>query len=139
MPSLPRFDLPTRVYIEDTDAGGIVFYVNYLKYMERARTELLRSLGFNKPAVTHNNGILVVASAQIDYKRSAVLDDALVVTAAIQKVSRVSVVFEQTVLRGEVLLCTAVIRVACVNKADMKPMAMPADLHTKIRDWHQGL
>ena len=107
--------------------------------MERARTELLRSLGFDKPAVTNNNGILVVASAQIDYKRSAVLDDALVVTAQIQKVSQVSVVFEQAVLRGDTTLCTATIKVACVSKQAMKPMAMPDDLHQKIRDWHQGL
>ena len=133
------FQLPIRVYIEDTDAGGIVFYVNYLKYMERARTELLRSLGFDKPAVTNNNGILVVASAQIDYKRSAVLDDALLVTASVLKLTKVSVVFEQVVLRGEELLCSATIKVACVNKEGMRPMAMPADLYKKIREWHQGL
>lgn len=134
----PQFSLPTRVYIEDTDAGGIVFYVNYLKYMERARTELLRSLGFDKPAITTNGGLLVVASADISYKRPAMLDDFLITTAEFTKISKVYVVFKQNVLRDGQLLCSATIKVACVTKEALKPMAMPVELLSKISDWHQG-
>lgn len=139
MPANPQFSIPIRVYIEDTDAGGIVFYVNYLKYMERARTELLRSLGFDKPAVTNNNGLLVVASADIQYRRSASLDDQLTATAEFKKISKVYVVFQQSVFRGQELLCSASIKVACVKKGSLKPMAFPEELSQKISDWHQGI
>ena len=80
-----EFSFPVRVYIEDTDAGGIVYYVNYLKYMERARTELLRINGIAKPAILEEGVLLVVVSAHIEYKRPAKLDDKLRVTAHILK------------------------------------------------------
>ncbi len=132
---MSEFSLPVRVYIEDTDAGGIVFYVNYLKYMERARTELLRFLGYDKAAITQHNELLVVANANIDYKRSARLDDLLDVTAAFSKVGRSYVVFDQTVKRGQELLCSAQIKVACVAQDSLKPQALPKTMLEKINHW----
>lgn len=127
-----QFSIPLRVYIEDTDAGGIVYYVNYLKYMERSRTEFLRSLGYHKPAILDGGLLLVVHSAQINYRRSARLDDQLQVTAHIEKLARTSVEFKQQVLRDGELLCEGLIRIACVDAATMKPCAIPAAMHHQL-------
>ena len=126
------FSIPLRVYIEDTDAGGIVYYVNYLKYMERSRTEFLRSLGYDKPAILDGGLLLVVHAAQINYRRSARLDDQLYVSAQIEKLARTYVEFKQQVLRDGELLCEGVIRIACVDAATMKPNAIPADMHRQL-------
>jgi 4-hydroxybenzoyl-CoA thioesterase/acyl-CoA thioester hydrolase len=126
------FNIPVRVYIEDTDAGGIVYYVNYLKYMERSRTEFLRSLGYHKPAILDGGLLLVVHSAQINYRRPARLDDELQVTARIEKLARTNVEFKQLVLRGDELLCEGLIRIACVDAASMKPSALPADMQHQL-------
>ncbi|MEN0037187.1 MAG: tol-pal system-associated acyl-CoA thioesterase [Cellvibrio sp.] len=126
------FSIPLRVYIEDTDAGGIVYYVNYLKYMERSRTEFLRSLGYDKPAILDGGLLLVVHAAQINYRRSARLDDQLQVSAQIEKLARTYVEFKQQVLRDGELLCEGVIRIACVDAATMKPNAIPADMHRQL-------
>ncbi len=124
--------MPIRVYIEDTDAGGIVYYVNYLKFMERSRTELLRTLGYDKPAILGDGLLLVVHAAQIEYRRAARLDDQLHVTAGITKLARTYVEFKQQVLRGEELLCVGSIRVACVKSSTMKPHAIPPDMHKQL-------
>jgi len=126
------FSISLRVYIEDTDAGGIVYYVNYLKYMERSRTEFLRSLGYHKPAILDGGLLLVVHSAQINYRRSARLDDQLQVTAQIEKLARTNVEFKQRVLRGDELLCEGLIRIACVDASSMRPSAIPADMHRQL-------
>lgn len=126
------FSIPLRVYIEDTDAGGIVYYVNYLKYMERCRTEFLRSLGYHKPAILNGGMLLVVHAAQINYRRPARLDDQLQATAQIEKLARTYVEFKQQVMRGNELLCEGVIRIACVNAATMKPSAIPVDMHYQL-------
>ena len=123
---------PVRVYIEDTDAGGIVYYVNYLKFMERGRTELVRSLGFDKPALPQDQVQLVVHSAQVNYRKPARLDDCLDVTTDIAKVSRASLLFVQEVWRDAELLCEASIKVACVNAENLKPMALPLTLYTAL-------
>ena len=129
MTALPdAFCFPLRVYIEDTDAGGIVYYVNYLKFMERGRTELVRSLGFDKPALPQDDVQLVVHSAQVNYRKPAKLDDGLNVLTKIAKLSRASMVFQQEVWRAEELLCEASIKVACVNAETLKPMALPLTL-----------
>jgi len=128
-----EFYTPVRVYIEDTDAGRIVYYVNYLKYLERARTELFRALGFAKPAMIAEGALMVVASVQVDYKRSARLDDALQVTARITKVARSYVVFDQRVLRDSQCLCAATVKVACVNRESMKPRAMPTEVMVALQ------
>ena len=127
-----EFRLPVRIYIEDTDAGGIVYYVNYLKFMERCRTEFLRTLGYDKPAILDDGLLLVVHSAQIDYHRSARLDDQVEITAEIIKLARTYVEFKQQVFRQQELLCTGVIRVACVDASVMKPRAIPKHMHQQL-------
>jgi 4-hydroxybenzoyl-CoA thioesterase len=127
-----EFSIPIRVYIEDTDAGGIVYYVNYLKFMERCRTEFLRSLGYHKAAILDDGLLLVVHSAQIDYHRSARLDDELQVNTRIIKLARTYVEFKQQVLRNQELLCSGVIRVACVDASVTKPRAIPAAMHQQL-------
>ncbi|HWV15220.1 MAG TPA: tol-pal system-associated acyl-CoA thioesterase [Cellvibrio sp.] len=126
------FTLPIRVYIEDTDAGGIVYYVNYLKFMERSRTEFFRTLGYDKPAILTDGLLLVVHAAQVEYRRSARLDDELQVSTGIIKLARTYVEFKQQVMRGQELLCVGDIRVACVNGSSMKPHAIPAPMHHKL-------
>ena len=127
------FETPVRVYIEDTDAGGIVFYVNYLKFMERARTEYMRQLGYDKPAVLNANKLLVVHSANTLYRRPARLDDLLTATVVIRKLARSYVVFEQKVFRGAELLCEAEIKVACVTQADLRPVSLPEKMRADIQ------
>lgn len=136
--SLGEFSHPIRVYIEDTDSGGIVYYVNYLKFMERARTEFMRALGFSKAADSGSGQLMVVHSANIQYKKPARLDDELMVTAKVVERKRSWLLFEQSVFRalprtgpGEEapgereLLSLGQIKVACVDAVTMKPQAMP--------------
>lgn len=125
-----EFHWPLRVYIEDTDAGGIVFYVNYLKYMERARTELLRSSGFGKNHIFGEELMFVVRSVAIDYRRPARLDDELVATARIIEVRAAQLTFEQRIIRGaaEELLCGGRVEVACVDRQALKPKRIPKSL-----------
>ena len=126
------FNIPVRVYIEDTDAGGIVYYVNYLKYMERSRTEFLRGFGYDKPAIVEGGLLLVVHSAQIKYRRPARLDNLLSVTTQVHKLGRAYVEFEQRVLRGEELLCEGLIRIACVDAESMKPSMLPTVMYQQL-------
>jgi 4-hydroxybenzoyl-CoA thioesterase/acyl-CoA thioester hydrolase len=121
-------ELPIRVYIEDTDAGGIVYYVNYLKFMERARTELLRSLGFGKTAVFSEELMFVVHSTQIKYLGPARLDELLSVTARIEKLGRTYFVFQQQVLREGEVITEAEVKVACVQRESMQPARLPASI-----------
>lgn len=127
-----EFQLPVRVYIEDTDAGGIVYYVNYLKFMERCRTEFLRHLGYDKPAILEDGLLLVVHSAEIQYRRPARLDDQLMVTADVERVARTNVSFRQRVWRGNEMLCEGLIRIACVAGDTFKPRPMPARMQRKL-------
>lgn len=126
-----EFSSKFRVYIEDTDAGGVVYYVNYLKFMERARTDYLRALGFPRPALLTDELCLVVTSANIDYKLSARLDDMLTVSATIVKAARSYMIFEQRVTRSctdygqEELLALGTVKIACVTQNTMKPAAFP--------------
>lgn len=122
-----EFSLPVRVYIEDTDAGGIVYYVNYLKFMERARTEFMRSKGFDKAAVGGDGQLMVVHSANVNYRKPARLDDELEVSAKIVQLRRSYLVFAQQVrLKGSnEVLCDGEVKVACVDADTMKPKAMP--------------
>lgn len=129
---MKEFQLPLRVYIEDTDAGGIVYYVNYLKFMERGRTELMRRLGYDKPAILNDGKLLVVHSAQINYRRPARLDDQLLATASFGKLARSSVVFQQRILRAGEVMCEGEIKVACVDGDTMKPTAIPEHMRHAI-------
>lgn len=128
-----EFFLTLRVYIEDTDAGGIVYYVNYLKFMERARTEFMRSLGYGKTAIFDTEAMFVVVSSNVEYLGSAVLDDELQVTAKPLKTGRASILFEQCVRRGSEMLCRAEVKIACVHRQQRSPQAMPDSMFEKIR------
>lgn len=126
---------PVRVYIEDTDMGGIVYYVNYLKYMERARTELLRSLGYQQQALKEQGLLFVVHSLNARYRQSARLDDELIVETTIERMAAASLVFQQRVVRrgDKALLSTADVRVAAVAAATMKPAQLPAAMAAALR------
>ena len=123
------FTVPVRVYYEDTDAGGVVYYANYLKYLERCRSEWLRHLGFDQRALAADPGVVfVVAGVQVEYKRPARYDDHLTVSASIREHSKARLTFVQQVHRGEELLVDAIVRVACVDSASFKPTALPPAL-----------
>ncbi|MEY1662411.1 tol-pal system-associated acyl-CoA thioesterase [Isoalcanivorax beigongshangi] len=126
------FRLPVRVYIEDTDAGGIVYYVNYLKFMERARTEYMRGLGSQHYLLAEQDIQFVVHSCDIRYRRPARIDDALDVTAAIHRISGAALHFTQTVQRGTELLCEATVKVACVQASTLQPCALPPALRQAL-------
>ena len=135
MPSSPStFILPLRVYYEDTDAAGVVYYANYLRYFERARTEWLRALGFEQRRLAQDYDVAFVArSVSCEYLQPAVLDDALNVRTQIGSMGRAQIVFAQRILRpaaaGEQLLVTATTRVACVGAQRLKPRALPRDMY----------
>ena len=115
-----------RVYYEDTDAGGIVYYANYLKFFERARTEWLRALGINQSNFLEQNLGFVVTKVAMDNKASAKLDDLLIITSTISRLKSASLVFSQEIInQHQQLLCTAVIKVACVNLSIAKPCIIP--------------
>jgi tol-pal system-associated acyl-CoA thioesterase len=122
-----------RVYYEDTDAGGIVYYVNYLKYCERARTEWLRSLGFSQQYLLSKNVQFVVVDVKISYQRPAKLDDELQIHIQNIKLGRASLVFEQKILRDSELICTAQVKIACVNADQLKPIPLPIMLKTAVK------
>ncbi len=128
-----EFSLDLRVYIEDTDAGGIVYYVNYLKFMERARTELMRSLGFGKMYIFNHDLMFVVREMNVQYLRPATLDDELVVTAAVRELRGASMLMHQAVRRGAQSLAEGEVTIACVDRARFKPRRMPADMVARLR------
>ncbi|MFJ3484065.1 tol-pal system-associated acyl-CoA thioesterase [Pseudomonas sp. NPDC090202] len=122
-----------RVYYEDTDAGGVVYYVNYLKFMERARTERLRALGFSQATMAGDENLLfVVHSSEARYHVPARLDDELLVSAEVVELNRASLRFKQQVRRAadDVLLCEGQFLVACVRADSFKPRAIPESLRT---------
>ena len=125
----PVFKWPVRVYYEDTDSGGVVYYANYLKFMERARTEYLRSLGFEQDRLQQEAGLLfAVRSVNIEYLRPARFNMQLEVSAQVVSAGRASLEFEQKVWevgRPEPLLCTAQVRIACLDAAGFRPRAIP--------------
>lgn len=119
------FNLPVRVYYEDTDAGGIVYYVNYLKFMERARTEWLRSLGMNQSNLPV---LFVVRNVQVTYRIPAVLDDQLQVQLQVMSYKGASVTFQQQITRENEILCLGSIEVACVDRESLRPCRLPKSL-----------
>jgi acyl-CoA thioester hydrolase len=132
MPSV--FTWTVRVYYEDTDAGGIVYYANYLKFFERARTEWLRSLGIHQQTLRdEENAVFVVRSANIEYLASARLDDEVSLKLSVEKLGRASVQFAQQAFRGETLLSTANVKVGCVDAKTMRPRSLPASAAVKMR------
>ena len=131
---LLTFDWPVRVYYEDTDAGGIVFYANYLKFFERARTEWLRACGVDQRKLADSDGVLfVVKRTALDYSAPARLDDVIHVISRIQRVGRASVDFHQEAWRDGVLLATGDIKVASVSLAAIRPVAIPESVLSALR------
>ncbi|GGC02474.1 tol-pal system-associated acyl-CoA thioesterase [Marinobacterium zhoushanense] len=124
------FDWPLRVYIEDTDFGGIVYYVNYLKFMERARTEMLRQYGYSQHRLAADHCLFVVHSVDCRYLKPARLDDELIVRSAIEQAGAASLVFKQKIIdrHTEQTLCEGQVRVACVNSQTFKPRRWPREL-----------
>jgi len=118
-----------RVYYEDTDAGGIVYYANYLKFFERARTEWLRELGINQVSFLEQNIGFVVRKVEMDNVASAKLDDLLNINSTITTLKRASLVFHQQITnQAQQLICTVTVRIACVNFQSAKPMAIPESI-----------
>ena len=129
------FTWPVRVYWEDTDAGGIVYYANYLKFMERARTEWLRVIGLEQGPLQQQGYIFVILDTQVEYKRPGRYGDALTVTARIRERTRATLSFTQEIFRGGVegeLLVTGAIRVACLDAQSYKPKGLPKMLVEKL-------
>ena len=127
------FTLPIRVYYEDTDARGVVYYANYLKFCERARTEWLRTFGVSQQALIDEQGLgFVVRSVQADYLAPARLDDALIVVTQVTMLRRASILFEQQLVRGQELLFTARVLLASIDLRRQKPVAIPASLHALL-------
>jgi acyl-CoA thioester hydrolase len=125
---LSDFRWPVRVYYEDTDCGGVVYYANYLKFMERARTERLRLLGFEQTDLRTNQHVLfTVHSISANFVRPAVYDDQLEVTADIMECKRASLVFSQQIYRegDKKPLCQGTVRIACVDSATFRPCPIP--------------
>lgn len=118
------FSLPVRIFYEDTDAGGVVYYANYLKFMERARTEMVRSV-VGPQALLEQGVVLVVRDAQVKYRLPARLDDLINVTVSVVRVGRASLVLKQFACLDGQILCSACFTIACVSCSSMKPTALP--------------
>jgi acyl-CoA thioester hydrolase len=121
------FVMPVRVYYEDTDAGGVVYHSRYLNFMERARTEWLRALGFAQTVLRQDEQVLfVVHSMQLQFKKPARLDDELKVVSHVTDMGRGSFSCQQQIMRDELVLLEAQVKVACVNADSFKPTGIPA-------------
>ncbi len=127
-----------RIYWEDTDAGGVVFYANYLKFFERARTEWLRSLGFGQEQLREDTGaIFIVSETRVRYLRPARLDDQLTVTVDVQHAGQASMTVAQVAWRGDERLAEGDIRIGCVDAASFRPRRIPEPL-LKMMDSYMG-
>ncbi|MEX3637257.1 tol-pal system-associated acyl-CoA thioesterase [Paraburkholderia sp. BR14320] len=123
-----------RVYYEDTDAGGIVFYANYLKFFERARTEWLRACGVDQHRLAEeNDAIFIVRSTAVDYRAPARLDDLVKIISRIERLGRASVDFAQEAWREGTLLASGSVRVGCVDRATLRPAAIPPSVLAALR------
>lgn len=132
---MSEFAWPARVYWEDTDGGGVVYYANYLRFLERSRTEWLRSLGYSQHSLAREPGVLfVVVSITVDYLRPARLDDELIITCVPRADGRVAMHFAQRILRAadNEPLAAARVRVACVDAQSMRPRKLPEPLLNEL-------
>jgi len=129
------FSIPIRIYYEDTDSGGVVYYANYLRFMQRARTEWLRALGFEQDELLRNDGVLfAVRAARLDFLKPARFNDLLQASVALGRLGRASLTVQQRVQRGDLVLCEGEVRVACLAAATMTPCAMPARLAARLTE-----
>jgi acyl-CoA thioester hydrolase len=130
---MKQFVLPVRVYYEDTDAGGVVYYANYLRFMERARTEWLRALGYEQDELSDGDGIVfAVRRVEVDFLKPARFNDALTVSADVIQAGKASMTFMQEIRRGDERLCSAEVRLACIDKVRFIPRAIPKAMLEEI-------
>lgn len=130
------FKTTIRVYYEDTDAGGIVYYANYLRFMERCRTDWLRDLGHDVFAINKESGIFfAVRSTCVEYLKPAHLSDLLIVTVAIHELKRASLEVAQHIFRDNDLICEAKVRLASLDANSMHPAPIPKPLLNDIKQW----
>lgn len=131
---MSEFSLPVRVYYEDTDAAGVVYYANYLRFIERARTDWLRTLGVDQGRLMETHGVaFAVRSLDADYLKPGRLDDELVVRSTLEEVGRAQVVFRQNVMRDEELLFSARVRVVSFDPVAARPVAIPKEIQEKFK------
>jgi acyl-CoA thioester hydrolase len=127
------FSIPIRVYYEDTDSGGVVYYANYLKFMERARTEWLRAAGFEQDELLARHGVIfAVRSVRLDFLKPARFNDLLQVSVALSRPGRASVTVQQRVQRGDLVLCEGEVRIACISAENFTACAMPAEVAARL-------
>jgi len=120
------FSWPVRVYFQDTDAGGVVYHASYVNFMERARTEWLRTFGYSNAGLMQQLGVVfVVRSMKLDYLKPALLDDLLTVTAQVKEIGRSRITLVQTVMRSDELLTQGEVHLVCVNVDTFKPVSVP--------------
>ena len=135
-PSREVFDWPIRVYYEDTDAGGVVFYANYLRFMERGRTEWLRALGHEQDDLRRDSGIVfAVRRVSLDYLAPAKFNDRLLVRSGLTQLGGASLEFAQAIIRetDQTLCCRGEVKVVCLDAASLRPRRMPAALLSGIQ------
>ncbi|NQD38608.1 YbgC/FadM family acyl-CoA thioesterase [Permianibacter sp. IMCC34836] len=135
------FVFPVRIYYEDTDLAGVVFYANYLKYYERGRTELVRALGLDQAVLIEQGLAFAVARCEVDYLKPARFNDALEVVTEVNRVGRASIEFGQYLRKaGDPgnILNKALVKVVCITVADMKPAGMPIDLTRQLQHLQQA-
>jgi len=131
--------MPLRIYYEDTDAGGVVYYANYLKFMERARTEWLRSLGFEQDELSREPGVIfAVRAVRVDYLKPARFNDSLEVTVALGRVGSASLVFAQAVRRPAEVLCSGEIKIACLDVRRFSPQPIPPTVLSRVNAWRDS-
>ncbi|OUR71462.1 tol-pal system-associated acyl-CoA thioesterase [Methylophaga sp. 41_12_T18] len=131
---MTEFSWPIRVYYEDTDSGGVVYHSNYLNFMERARTEWLRSLGLEQDQlISQHQCLFAVHSMQLNFRKPARFNDALRVSSCLVDVSGASMTFEQKIYREDELLCEAVVKIACLNSDRFRPRSIPSFILTEIQ------
>lgn len=127
------FEWPVRVYYEDTDSGGVVYHANYLHFMERARTEWLRALGFEQDVLRDQQNVLfAVHKMTLGFQRPARFNDALLIKSRLEKASGASMQFEQLIYRGEELLCDATVSIACLDAETFRPKPIPKSIVTEM-------
>lgn len=129
-----EFRWPIRVYYEDTDVGGVVYYANYLKFMERARTELLRQMGFEQDALIADQGIMfAVREAHVQYHKPARFNDLLTVATVVNWIKKASLEFKQVITAADQsILCTSTVRVACITADGMRVASIPNTIKEKL-------
>lgn len=127
------FSWPVRVYYEDTDAGGVVYYANYLRFMERARTEWLRALGFEQDRLRDEGILFAVRTVAIDYLRPARFNQQLDVVSEIDVITRASITFRQRILHGETCLSEAKVKVVCLDAVRFQPRGIPVSMRKGLQ------